>query len=122
MLRAEYEEKERAMKAAHESELAALRASLGQASSDEIERLKAKHADEIKELSKSHEKLIAQLNANFDKQIAQKEQDHVDTIKQIEKSHEEAIEREKTIQANLEAQIRELMDKIVSLENELSQT
>ena len=49
-LRAEYEERERTMKSAHEAELAALRASLGQASSDEIERLKAKHAEEIKKL------------------------------------------------------------------------
>lgn len=79
-LRAEYEERERTTKSAHEAELAALRASLGQASSDEIERLKAKHAEEIKQLGQSHEKMIAQMNANFDKQIAQKEQDHADVV------------------------------------------
>ena len=69
-LREEYVEKEKATKAAHEAEIAALKASMGQASADEIEKLKAKHADEIKELGNKHEKLIAQLNANFDKQIA----------------------------------------------------
>ena len=36
------------MKVAHADEIAKLRASLGQASSDEIERIKAKHAEEIK--------------------------------------------------------------------------
>ena len=49
-MRAEYEEREKKMKQAHEAELAALRASLGQQHSDEIEKLKAKHAEEIKNL------------------------------------------------------------------------
>ena len=44
-----------------------MKASLGQASSDELEKLRAKHAEETKELGKKHEKLIAELNATFDR-------------------------------------------------------
>ena len=68
------------MKVSHDKEIAELRANMGQASSEELERLKAKHAEEIKDLGKKHESLIAQLNANFDKQLAYKEKDHADTV------------------------------------------
>lgn len=107
---------------AHEKEIADMRANMGAASIEEIERLKAEHTEHLKELMQKHEKLIADLNGKFDRQLAQKEQDHSDTILQIEKAHEEAIEREKELQANLEDQITALKEKIQSLENELSQT
>ena len=47
------------MKISHEQELAALRSSMGAATSEEIERLKQKHAEEIEQLKNEHEKLIA---------------------------------------------------------------
>ena len=47
-MRSEHENSVKEMKAAHDDEIAKLRASLGQASSEEIERLKAQHAEEIK--------------------------------------------------------------------------
>ena len=55
------------MKASHVEELTALKASLGKASQEEIEKLKAKHREQMKDLEKSNEKLIAELNAKFDK-------------------------------------------------------
>ena len=47
-LKAENEEKMKNMQLQHEREMAELRASLGQASSAEVDRLKALHAEEIK--------------------------------------------------------------------------
>lgn len=54
------------MKVAHEDEITKLRASLGQASSEEIERMKAKHAEEIKQLGIKNDKKIAQINTEHD--------------------------------------------------------
>ena len=53
---------------------------MGAATSEEIERLKAKHAQEMKDLGRQHDEHVAQLNANFDSQIALKERDHADTV------------------------------------------
>ena len=58
------------MKASHDNEIAMLRASLGQSSADEINRLKMLHAEEIKKLEQKHEGMLAQLNQNFDRQLA----------------------------------------------------
>ena len=51
-MRSEHEEKVKTINITHENEIAALRASMGAASSEEIERLKAKHAEEKKELGR----------------------------------------------------------------------
>jgi hypothetical protein len=93
-IREEHTQKEKATKAAHDNEIAMLRASLGQNTSDEINRLKMQYAEEMKLIEQKHEKLIGTLNQNFDKQLAQKEQDHADTIGHLDKAHEEAIAKE----------------------------
>ena len=51
-VRSEHDEKVKEINIAHEKEIAALRASMGAASSEEIERLKAKHAEEMKDLGR----------------------------------------------------------------------
>ena len=51
-IKSEHDEKVKQINKAHEDEIAALRASMGAASSEEIERLKAKHAEEKKELGR----------------------------------------------------------------------
>ena len=65
-VRSEHDEKVKEINIAHENEIAALRASMGAASSEEIERLKAKHAEEMKDQGRQHDEHVAQLNANFD--------------------------------------------------------
>lgn len=51
-VRTEHDEKVKTINITHENEIAALRASMGAASSEEIERLKAKHAEEKKDLGR----------------------------------------------------------------------